>query len=170
VGVDSSVKIPPEGLRTAPNALILRGDAVEIGADILAMADFDIVVAGEFIEHLESPLAFLKKLRATLPGRELVLSTPNGACFANTFMGLFGREVQHPDHLANFSYKLLNTLCLRAGLQSWEIRPYRFYATEMFLSSRGAKRAAAMGVQSAIRLVERGFPLLSFGYVVTARL
>jgi hypothetical protein len=83
---------------------------------------------------------------------------------------LVGREVQHPDHLHNFTFKILNTLCLRAGVESWTIVPYRFFATEMILRSHGPKRWLVLGVERCIRVVEWLFPLLSFGYIVRARL
>lgn len=170
VGVDSSTKIPAEGLSTAENAIIHRGDAVHLDSVLSSSEDYDVIVAGEFIEHIESPLDFLRSIKSRFPGRQLVISTPNGVCFANTLLGSIGREVQHPDHLHNFTYKVLNTLCLRAGFQRWEIIPYRFYATEMILSSQGAKRAAAIATESFIRGVERIFPLLSFGYIVDVRI
>jgi SAM-dependent methyltransferase len=170
VGVDSSNLIPRDGLITGPRSVIFKGDGLNIDSNILESTRFDLIVAGEFIEHLDSPLTFLTRLKQVLPGRELVLSTPNGACFANTLMGSIGREVQHRDHLANFSFKILNTLCLRAGLTNWEIRPYRFYATEMILQSHGLKKLTASCVQNGVRVVERLFPLLSFGYIVRATL
>ena len=166
VGVDNSSKIPPEGLRTADNAVIYRGDGVHVEAALTGSACYDLIVAGEFIEHIENPLEFMADIKARFPGRRLIMSTPNGVCFANTLLGAIGREVQHPDHLHNFTYKVLNTLCLRADFTSWKIIPYRFYATEMILNSRGAKRAGAIVAQGFIRLVERMFPLLSFGYIV----
>lgn len=169
-GVDSSNLIPPEGIRTGGNSIILHGDGVDVEREILQSDNFDIIVAGEFIEHIESPLHFLKNMKQTFPGRVLVVSTPNGACFANTLLGSIGREVQHPDHLHNFSFKILNTLCQRAGFQDWEIVPYRFYATEMILQSRGARRVFVVFVERCIRVVERLFPLLSFGYIVRATL
>lgn len=170
VGVDNSAAIPPEGIATAPNGRILRGDGVRPGPAVLAAAEFDIVVAGEFIEHLENPLEFLRNLRAALPGRELLLSTPNGASHANGLLGNFGREAQHPDHLQVFTYKTLATLCRRAGLPEWDLVPYRFFATEMILRSTGMKRLAARVVERGIRLVERIAPLRSFGYIIVARL
>lgn len=170
VGVDSSESIPAAGLETAPNARIHRGDAMRLDPALLASAPFDVVVAGEFIEHVSDPLYFLASLRQALPGRELVLSTPNGPSAANALMACIGREAQHPDHLANFSFKILHTLCRRAGFQAFEIRPYRFYATEMILRSQGPTRLAVRAAQSGIRGIERLFPLLSFGYVVRARL
>jgi 2-polyprenyl-3-methyl-5-hydroxy-6-metoxy-1,4-benzoquinol methylase len=140
VGVDRSDKIPPGGLRTASNATIHRGDGVHVDAHVLGGDCFDVVVAGEFIEHIESPLDFLRDIKARRPGAQLLISTPNGVSFANTLLGLIRREVQHPDHLQNFTYKILNTLCARADFKDWEILPYRFYATEMILGSSGIKR------------------------------
>jgi hypothetical protein len=170
IGIDSSAQIPAEGLVTAPNARIHRGDATAIDPALLAGQAIDLVVAGEFIEHVRDPLQFLGELRARLPGCELVLTTPNGPSAANALLALIGREAQHPDHLASFSWKILHTLCRRAGLADYEIRPYRFFATEMILGSRGARRLAAQAAERGIRLVEQAFPLLSFGYIVRARL
>lgn len=169
-GVDCSSLIPSEGIQTGISSTIFRGDGVEIAQDILKKDDFDIIVAGEFIEHIESPLRFFRNMKQNFPGRTLIISTPNGACFANTLLGSIGREVQHPDHLHIFSFKILNTLCLRAGFQDWEIIPYRFYATEMILQSTGVRRALVITVERCIRVVEKLFPLLSFGYVVRATL
>lgn len=170
VGVDASPAVPAEGLVTAPNARIVRGDATALPAALLESATFDTVVAGEFIEHVSDPLQFLAGLRRALPGRELLLSTPNGPSAANALMACIGREAQHPDHLAVFSWKILHTLCRRAGFEAYEIRPYRFFATEMILGSQGLRRVAAKSAQGGIRAVERLFPLLSFGYLVRARL
>jgi SAM-dependent methyltransferase len=170
IGIDISEHIPPEGLPTGPNSVILRGDGVNPRPEALGQRQIDIIVAGEFIEHIESPLEFFHNLRTSFPGRELVVSTPNGSSFANTLLGLIGREVQHRDHIHIFSYKILNTLCLRAGFAEWEIIPYRFYATEMILHSSGPKRVFVRFVEASIRMVERMFPLLSFGYIVRLRL
>ena len=170
IGIDNSEQIPPEGLATGGNAIIFRGDGVNPASDHLRDRDIDLVVAGEFIEHIESPLQFFRNIKLSFPGRELVVSTPNGVSFANTLLGTIGREVQHPDHLQAFTFKILNTLCLRAGFEDWEIIPYRFYATEMILQSHGAKRALVRFVEGTIRVIERCFPLLSFGYVVRIRL
>jgi SAM-dependent methyltransferase len=169
VGVDNSSKIPSEGLRTAPNASIHRGDGVHVDSTLVGGQSFDVVVAGEFIEHIENPLEFMRDIKARLPGVQLILSTPNGVSFANTLLGSIQREVQHPDHLHAFTYKVLNTLCLRAGFQQWEILPYRFYATEMILNSRGAKRWLVLGVERVIRIVEWVFPLLCFGYILKVK-
>jgi hypothetical protein len=85
-------------------------------------------------------------------------------------MALIGREVQHPDHLFNSTFKTLNTLFIRAEIADFEIKPYRFYASEMILKSKGLKRIFVRLVQFCIRQVEKIFPLVSFGYIVDAKL
>ena len=169
IGIDCSSIIPDEGIRTSETSKIFRGDGTDIPPEYLKN-NFDIVVAGEFIEHIENPLSFFKNMKKKFPGQTLLISTPNGACFANMLLGTIGREVQHPDHLHIFSYKILNTLCMRANFQDWEIIPYRFYATEMILQSNGMQKILVIVVERFIRLVEKMFPLLSFGYVVHAKL
>ena len=170
IGIDSSDKIPDGGIATGMNSRITRMDVTDANLATLADQAVDVIVAGELIEHLEHPLDFLRKLRAAFPGRELILSTPNGVTLANTVLGTIGCEVQHPDHLHNYTFKTLHTTCIRAGFEEWEIIPYRFYATEMILNSRGAKRLAAQVVQGCIRAVSYVFPLMAFGYIVRAKL
>lgn len=166
IGIDSSNQIPPEGVRTGPNSVIFKGN----GVDPEVRDEIDTIVAGEFIEHIESPLEFFRNVRHRYPGKEMIISTPNGSSFANTLLGVFRREAQHPDHLQIFSFKILTTLCVRVGFPEWEIIPYHFQATEMILHSRGPKRAAAIAVQEIVCVVERLCPLLSCGYIVKARL
>ncbi len=166
LGVDNSRLVPAEGIPTGPNSRIIRGDATDRKALGDAIDQIDIVVAGEFIEHIEDPSAFLRMMKQSFNGKTLLLSTPNGMSISNSVMGIFRREVQHPDHLHNFTFKTLNTVCIRAGFREWQILPYRFFATEMILRTKGPTRAAAMCAEGAFRLAERLFPNLSFGYIV----
>lgn len=169
-GVDLSDHLPPEGLVTGPNSRIHQGNGLDPHPPGLDDGAVEVIVAGEFIEHIESPIAFLAGMKARFPGRELVLSTPNGLAFANTLLGTIGREAQHPDHIHLFTAKVLHTLCRRAGIGDYALVPYRFYATEMILGSTGLKRLAAQASEPAIRAVEWCFPLLSFGYILHIRL
>lgn len=166
IGIDNSERIPPEGVRTGPTSLIMKGN----GIDPDVPDDIDIIVAGEFIEHIESPIEFFQNLRRRYPGKEMVISTPNGSSFANTLLGVMRREAQHPDHLQIFTFKILNTLCTRIGFPEWEVIPYHFQATDTILNSRGPKRAAAVAVQQIVGVVEWACPLLSCGYIVRANL
>ena len=170
IGVDLSDQLPPQGLVTGPNAVIHRGNGLDPRVPGLDDAAIEVIVAGEFIEHVESPIAFITGLKARFPGRELVITTPNGLAFANSLLGMIGREAQHPDHIHLFTAKVLHTLCWRAGVSDYRLLPYHFYATEMILGSTGVKRLAAQASEPAIRVAEWCFPLLSFGYILHIKL
>ncbi|VWX48781.1 bifunctional 2-polyprenyl-6-hydroxyphenol methylase/3-demethylubiquinol 3-O-methyltransferase UbiG [Novosphingobium sp. 9U] len=170
IGIDCSERLADGEIVTGSNSRIVRGDGTDPDPMVIGDEDVDLIVAGEFIEHIENPLAFLQRMTARFAGRELILSTPNGAAFANALLGTIGREAQHPDHLFTSTYKTLNTLCLRAGCRAWQIIPYRFYATEMLLQSVGSKRLLVRATEWLVRLVERLFPLRSFGYIVRVQL
>lgn len=173
VGIDNSALVPDEGLRTAPNAVIKRGDVRDPERVVGALERApDVIVAGELIEHLENPLQFLKRFAASarLAGKTLVLTTPNSTALHNVLIGLALRESTHHDHLCIFSYKTLVTLCTRAGFTRWEILPYFARFTEMQQRHRGLARLAVVAAERTINLFEWLFPLLSFGYIVRIEL
>jgi SAM-dependent methyltransferase len=72
VGLDLARPVRPSGYEEE-----IVGDALDLGAT-LGSRRFDSIVAGELIEHLENPYAFLRSLRGFLAadGR-IILSTPN---------------------------------------------------------------------------------------------
>jgi 2-polyprenyl-3-methyl-5-hydroxy-6-metoxy-1,4-benzoquinol methylase len=172
-GVDNSALIPTGGLHTAPNASIQRGDINDLKGLVTALEESpDVVVAGELIEHLASPLQFLKNFGAVdqLSGKTLILSTPNATALHNILIGLFRRESTHHDHLCILSYKTLATLCTRAGFCEWEIVPYYARFTEMRERHTGPTRLAVRIAERIVNALEWLFPLLSFGYIVRIRL
>ncbi len=166
LGLDLSESLPSDGLRTADNARILRADASDPSPAATGGFTPEVIVAGEFIEHLPSPLAFLTSIKRHYPGKSLILSTPNGCSLPNCLLGILRREVQHPDHLQVFTFKTLNTLCVRAGFAGWTILPYQFFATEMILRSRPPLRQVAIIAEKTLRGLERIVPALGFGYIV----
>lgn len=170
IGLDSSATIPDDGLITARNGKIMKGNISDIGT-FLAKAEFypEIVVAGELIEHLDNPLNFLQSLRSIprLKGTTLLLSTPNATAIHNCLIALANRESTHGDHLCILSFKTLNTLLDRAGYESWEIIPYHADFAEMRQRNSGIRRKLVTGGQAAINLVEKAFPLVSFGLIVS---
>jgi hypothetical protein len=168
-GIDSSALIPAEGLRTGPNSVIRRGDILDLERLVAALEEPpEVVVAGELIEHLESPLEFLRRLAAIerLSGTTLILSTPNATALHNVLIALARRESTHHDHLCILSYKTLATLCARSGFASWEIVPYFARFTEMHERHRGLARLAVRAAERTVNVFEWLFPLLSFGYIV----
>jgi len=172
-GFDNSALLPPEGLRTGPTSIIMRGDVRDPARLVAALAEPpDVVVAGELIEHLQDPLEFLKRFAAvqSLAGKTLILTTPNATALHNVLIGLVRRESTHHDHLCILSYKTLATLCSRAGFTDWEIIPYFSRFNEMRERHSGIARLAIRAAERVVNVFEWLFPLLSFGYILRIRL
>lgn len=91
---------------------------------------FDVVVAGEIIEHLSNPGLFLECVRRYLgPHSALIVTTVNAYCalrFAVFAVRGRGGELEpvHPDHVAYYSRATLARLLARGG---FTIDEERFY-------------------------------------------
>lgn len=91
---------------------------------------FEVIIAGEVIEHLSNPGLFLNGIKRFMDQKtELVITTINaysGMRFA--IYALRGRgginEPVHPDHVAYYSYSTLNLAIKRAGLH---VKEFYFY-------------------------------------------
>lgn len=166
LGIDSSVKLPAEGVVTGPRSRIVRGDVMALAKESIGGIDVDLIVAGELIEHLPDTTAFLRQLKTLFPGRELIISTPNATSLANTILALGSRESNHPDHLQIYSFKTLNTHCLRANLEDWSFVPYHVYFTEMSLQASGPKRTLIKMAERIVNTAEFLFPMLSGGLIL----
>jgi SAM-dependent methyltransferase len=99
--------------------------------DEVAMSEtFDVIVAGEMIEHLNNPGLFLTGIQRFMNAEtRLVLTTINAYCGMRWFWyGLRGRrgkqEPVHPDHVAYYSYSTLSLLVKRHGL---DVDSFMFY-------------------------------------------
>jgi hypothetical protein len=173
LGVDNSSVVPESGLRTGERSIIHRGDVCDLDS-LLRQRPFepDLIVAGELIEHVPNPLAFLQSLTScrALSGKTLVLTTPNATALHNCMIGMLKRESTHPDHLCILSYKTLNTLFLRAGFADWELVPYYSRFPEMIERLGGLRRQLVRAGEAAINVMESAWPLLSFGWIGRARI
>jgi SAM-dependent methyltransferase len=104
---------------------------------------FDVIIAGEMIEHLSNPGLFLRGVKRFMHSdTNLVITTINAYCGMRVFYyGLRGRggraELVHPDHVSYYSYSTLRHLLDREGFKETNFlfydigkqhRPYnRFY-------------------------------------------
>ena len=91
--------------------------------DLVRLSDtFDLVVAGEMIEHLSNPGRFLEGVKRFLHnGSRLIITTVNAYCAMRLLIyGLRGKggsvEPVHPDHVAYYSFSTLKVLLERYGL------------------------------------------------------
>lgn len=114
----------------------------EMGGKNLVLADleklekvpleekFDVIIAGEIIEHLSNPGLFLKGIQRFMNQKtDLVITTINAYCaLRNIFYILRGKggtnEPVHPDHVAYYSYKTLSLILKRENLC---VREFLFY-------------------------------------------
>jgi SAM-dependent methyltransferase len=133
----------------------------------------DVVVAGELIEHLYRPGAFLDAVKTLVaPNGVLVITTPNSISLTNFLAALVGKELMNPDHVGWQSPRTAETLLLRRG---WELRDsfyYRFPSVrEGASSTRVTRRQVA--VFSAYQALARPFfkvrPWLADGMILVAR-
>jgi len=166
VGIDNSKLLPDKGLIINNFTRIVKGNIYEIDKLDLGTEDFEVIIAGELIEHLPNTLEFFEKLITQFKGKRLICSTPNATSFSNLLLSFFKRESAHIDHLQVYSFKTLNTLCRMAGFQSWEIIPYHVKYTEMILAAGGIKKLVVKSSEGIINGIEELFPLTGGGLIV----
>jgi len=91
---------------------------------------FDVIIAGEMIEHLNNPGLFLNGIKRFMNAEtELIITTINSYCAMRFLIyGLRGKggenEPVHPDHVAYYSYKTLSLILNRANL---DVKKFCFY-------------------------------------------
>lgn len=91
---------------------------------------FDVIIAGEMIEHLSNPGLFLQGIKRFMNEKtDLVITTINAYCAMRFLIyGLRGRggenEPVHPDHVAYYSYKTLSLVLERENLS---VKKFCFY-------------------------------------------
>lgn len=91
---------------------------------------FDVIIAGEMIEHLSNPGLFLRGIRRFMRAdTDLIITTINAYGALRFFIyGLRGKggrnEPVHPDHVAYYSYKTLSLVLERENLR---VKKFLFY-------------------------------------------
>jgi 2-polyprenyl-3-methyl-5-hydroxy-6-metoxy-1,4-benzoquinol methylase len=138
----------------------------------LGLEPADVVVAGEVIEHLDSPGTFLDAVEQLLvPDGSLVLTTPNASGLGNALAAFAGFEVNHPDHVALFSCCTLTALLERHG---WSVLEVRTYVPRVKATARSGRARALRAVATVLRWLELaagglGRPFVADGLILVAR-
>jgi 2-polyprenyl-3-methyl-5-hydroxy-6-metoxy-1,4-benzoquinol methylase len=126
-------------------------------------ASFDVIVAGEIIEHIIDTDGFLLKIRDLLkPNGKLVLTTPNIASLGRRFLLMLGQNPRTETrldenvagHLRYFTKKTLFEL-----LQDNGFRPVRFSSDVVNFRKNGSLHSA---------LLARAWPTIGAALIVQA--
>jgi len=114
VGIDLS----EEGIRVcAENGIknVIHGNAENLSEYI--SHKFDVIVAGEVVEHVNNPGLLLQGIANHLTNESVAVITVPNAFFIIRFLKiLFGNEEVHPDHVCYYSKKTLEELLSRYDL------------------------------------------------------
>lgn len=108
---------------------LYRGDLEKLD-EVRIDETFDVIIAGEIIEHLNNPGLFLNGIKRFMDGETLLVITTVNAYSGMRFLvyGLRGKggeaEPVHPDHIAYYSYSTLNLLLNRHG---FNVDRFMFY-------------------------------------------
>jgi 2-polyprenyl-3-methyl-5-hydroxy-6-metoxy-1,4-benzoquinol methylase len=113
-----------ETLRAAGFANLHEADIERLEAAALP-GRFDVIVAGEIVEHLTSPGAFLRQVpRLLAPAGKLLVTVSSAQSIRLAANALRRVEVVHPDHKAYFSPHTLTELLASSALTVVDLRPY----------------------------------------------
>lgn len=121
-----------------------RGFNVVEGSDENIELDdtFEVIVAGDLIEHLANPGAFLDSARRRLtPSGVLLISTPNPWYWRYIVKSVFSFDVRpNPEHVSWYCGATLRTLLARYGFEILELaRGSRYLCDRFFPLPAGLK-------------------------------
>jgi glycosyltransferase involved in cell wall biosynthesis len=158
------------GARERMDHLVVADFSRQLPAEV--GSDFDLVVAGDVLEHTPMPLETLRQISSVLrPGGQVLVSVPNFAHWyprGRVMFGLFGydrRGILDQTHLRFFTRATLRRLVVRAG---FDILDEKVTGLPLGVVSRADGRRLRMIRRLDNRLV-RIRPTL-FGYQFVMRL
>ena len=115
VGVDRSLAVIDEYRRGGIFTNIVAGD-VERLEEVEIARKFDVVIAGDIIEHLSNPGRMLDGIRRFCDQRtRVVITTPNAFGAPNFLRHSFGKFREGDEHVLCFNAQNLATLLERHG-------------------------------------------------------
>jgi 2-polyprenyl-3-methyl-5-hydroxy-6-metoxy-1,4-benzoquinol methylase len=127
---------------------------------------FDVVLAGELIEHLCNPGLFLEGVARRLrPGGFLLLSTVNAFPIKRLFRVLWRNEVTYAEHTAYFTYSTLSRLLDCSGFRIQDFHVYYLQDGDLYLHQPLRSKVANALLRSL-----PVFNYLADGFVFTSQL
>ena len=136
LGIDCSIKginiLEKHGLKT-----VKLMDAENMSLE----SEFDIILTGDVLEHMNNPGKFLEKVPDLLTtDGELIIGAPNAFTLNAIKVWFLGREYTHKDHTFYFSPKTLTELCSRYNLLPvrlvYTVQPKSGAESDLFIMAR----------------------------------
>lgn len=141
-------------------------------------SSFDLVFAGEIIEHVADTDRMLEEIRRVLrPGGHLLLTTPNLLAWYNRILCVVGVTPMYVEHSYRASYGPSWSLRRQVGPAVGHLRIFTYTALRMVLAQsgfevewiHGAARIPVPGVWAVDRLISRIRPRMAAQLIVLAR-
>lgn len=132
-GVDLNEKIISklQNEYNVPNLFVSNVENLNINVSI----KFDVIIAGELIEHLNNPGLFIDSVKKYMSENSiLIITTPNMLSLKLLLHSFKNSQRIHPDHTIGFTFSLLETLFQR---YDFEINDWYSFV-EIFESNRNS--------------------------------
>jgi 2-polyprenyl-3-methyl-5-hydroxy-6-metoxy-1,4-benzoquinol methylase len=110
-----------------PGEIIEHVDAHKLSDYFTGEDRFDLIIAGDVIEHLPNPGMFLESCaRVLAPTGKITISTVNSFGATRFVKALVFHEAVHSEHTAYYSHKTMKRLLEMSGLEGREFGYYRY--------------------------------------------
>ncbi|HEX2908075.1 MAG TPA: methyltransferase domain-containing protein [Phototrophicaceae bacterium] len=163
-----------EFLRSKGFSQLYQGDVTQVSAlRELQQFSFDVILAGEIVEHLLNPGLFFDAIKTLMQPNhtELIVTVPNAYGTDGLVAMLRRNECVHPDHNYWFSYSTITTLIQKCGYQIKAVNPYsnQFFPFLSRPKQSGLLRYfASLGKRTLVRTLYRMTPFWGDGITVIA--
>jgi SAM-dependent methyltransferase len=146
-----------------PNEIILNVDAHGLSEYFGKAQQFDLIIAGDVIEHLPNPGSFLQSCsRGLSPAGRIIITTVNAFSVIRFIKGLLSHEAVHDQHTAYYSHKTIGRLLNISNLAGAN---FGYYKCEPLRGEYSFNRFVSNLIENFICVL---FPQFSEGVVVTA--
>jgi 2-polyprenyl-3-methyl-5-hydroxy-6-metoxy-1,4-benzoquinol methylase len=165
-GIDTSV----EGIELMRSELgyseVECADIVRDEVPTISSQEWDYMLLGELLEHLDDPVGFLTNIRERYRDTvaRILITVPNAFSLLNMRSAFHQQECINSDHRHWFSPYTLGRVLVSAGMQ-----PEEFYFCEPFPASRSWRRHFRPREEVG-NYLRRRYPALREGLVMIARI
>jgi 2-polyprenyl-3-methyl-5-hydroxy-6-metoxy-1,4-benzoquinol methylase len=158
----TGVDLDPQGVEFLASlgcANVYCANVEDLGV-LEALDRFDLIVAGEIVEHLPNPGRSLSEMHRFLqPDGRIIITVPNAFSIKVMLRVLSSVELVHPDHLYYFSQRTIGRLLQISG---FEVSSFQYYVSQPTETFR------RFGDRFALGAIRRFAPWLADGLIVEA--